>query len=238
MKARRCARVSEKVGVEHFSKASSQVLFSFPTPRARPFGALGTEPQQMSSHALARSYILASALLCPTIALALTPVASSASRRGAVKPTFAPVRPHAQRTGRPLLSADAALAGEGPPSQGAAVVPSIINLAKNIVGSGVLALAAGVAAISVYHSLPEISAAISRALLYPVLTRVTSTRRATGAPSARPSSSSLGSAASPLTPFRSSHGWATTLVQRRTLTRGARWCRSALRCSSPPRSPS
>jgi len=55
-----------------------------------------------------------------------------------------------QRSTAPRMAATRASleASATPPSSGVGVAPSIVNLAKNIVGSGVLALAAGIAAFS------------------------------------------------------------------------------------------
>lgn len=68
-------------------------------------------------------------------------------RMAASSTSFAP---KAARTASGLVMTSATLeaAGGGTPSSGTGVTPSIINLFKNIVGSGVLALAAGVAAFS------------------------------------------------------------------------------------------
>jgi sodium-coupled neutral amino acid transporter 11 len=94
--------------------------------------------------------LLAAGLLAQSVAFALTP-----PRGGAVGlvPIGKPALPSAERPGRPLrlgspALSEAVLAAQAPEPKGAAVLPSVINLAKNIVGSGVLALAAGVAAVS------------------------------------------------------------------------------------------
>uniref|UniRef100_A0A7S4F9R1 Amino acid transporter transmembrane domain-containing protein n=1 Tax=Chrysotila carterae TaxID=13221 RepID=A0A7S4F9R1_CHRCT len=90
------------------------------------------------------------ALTAPVLALQHTPSAAiSSTRSHPVKPAAQPVLlalRSRQRTAAPLLTA--AVATPEQPPQGATVSASIINLAKNIVGSGVLTLAAGVAAFS------------------------------------------------------------------------------------------
>jgi len=64
---------------------------------------------------------------------------------GAAKPVLSARRAAPLYTASPLVASAAAVPAEG---GGVGMAPSIINLAKNIVGSGVLALAAGVAAFS------------------------------------------------------------------------------------------
>eukprot|EP00962_Isochrysis_galbana_P026590 scaffold8260_cov109-Isochrysis_galbana.AAC.6 len=94
--------------------------------------------------------LLAAGLLVQSVVFALTPPRCGAVSLGAIgKPVLRSAeRPgHPFRLGAPALS-EAMLAAEAPEPKGAAVLPSVINLAKNIVGSGVLALAAGVAAVS------------------------------------------------------------------------------------------
>jgi len=92
--------------------------------------------------------LLAACLLSQSsFAFALSPPGRPVVAGAAAKPALLARTPTAARANVPLLSA-ASLSVDTSEPAGAAVLPSIINLAKNIVGSGVLALAAGVAAVS------------------------------------------------------------------------------------------
>lgn len=85
------------------------------------------------------------ATVCVVPAFELTPAKSHVTQRSAAS---APRLTRHHRPQVPLMTSASLEASAPPPSSGAGVGPSIVNLAKNIVGSGVLALAAGVAAFS------------------------------------------------------------------------------------------
>jgi len=84
---------------------------------------------------------------CAALSLALPSLGTQPVAGGvaALRPRTAVERAGLPRTTSPLLSAAAVTA---PEPQGASVTSSIISVAKNVVGSGVLTLAAGVAAFS------------------------------------------------------------------------------------------
>ena len=90
-------------------------------------------------------------ILSTHLALALNPSKAFAPAKSiASKPQLSFAAPAAQqrRVVPPYMQEAALTAGAQPEPAGAPVVGSIANLAKNIVGSGVLALAAGIAAFA------------------------------------------------------------------------------------------
>ena len=88
-------------------------------------------------------------LVCTSTALALTPSKAALVPGNVRGPSLSfAAAPTAQQRRTVPVHATALTAAQQPEPSGAPVVGSIANLAKNIVGSGVLALAAGIAAFA------------------------------------------------------------------------------------------
>lgn len=99
------------------------------------------------THLLAFLAISSAFTLSPQHGRASAPPLAGSSK--GTLPAVTVTKPYLQQRVPTVTSTAASLeAATPPPESGVGVAPSIINLAKNIVGSGVLALAAGIAAFS------------------------------------------------------------------------------------------
>ena len=122
-------------------------------PRSHPRQPVWTATPSTRSptmRGVATTLLFVAALSCVPAFVALSPKPASLNQQTAILNPRPAMVPHARRAPNHLVVATAASleAATPPAGGGTGITPSVINLFKNIVGSGVLALAAGVAAFS------------------------------------------------------------------------------------------